>query len=100
MSEYIFTIDDATGHVVTAGMRYGRKPTFIKADSDHLVLHVTGGLEYIDGGGNKYVPARFLFLQIHKRETLPDQKRTLTVYVCSLIFEVPGIPKRPKGGAI
>lgn len=94
MIHYFLTIDERTHVIRSSKMAFGRKPVWISGPDIEgtLVLHVTGSLEYQDGGGSRYAPSRFLVLHVEAESRTVDGLLDLE---CSLVVEIAGIPKKP-----
>lgn len=103
ITSFQLVIDEATHHIRSSGMAFGKKPTWISGPDQNgtLVIHVVGSLLYDGEGGSAYAPSRFLVLRVDHDErkvdflTALNKTRVLMIYECTLLVEIMGIPKKP-----
>lgn len=114
-STFQLIIDEKSHHIRSAGyysgqdgsrgMAFGKKPTWISGPDQNgiLVVHVVGSLLYSqEDGSSAYAPSRFLVLRVDEEErdvksfkVANAQPRVDMIYVCTLLVEIMGIPKKP-----
>lgn len=82
-------MEEKTHAVLSTRMAFGRKPTWISGPDENgtLVLHVVGSQE----SNGTYIPARFVVLRVEHM----DREGLEVDYECSVLVEIPGIPKKP-----